>query len=152
MADFPILTLTTFLPLIGALAILLIRGDEKVVARNARATALWTSLATFVVSVFLWIGFDNTTANFQFVEKVSWIPSFGIKYHMGVDGISVLFVLLSTFLTPLCILASWEAIQNRVKEFMIAFLVWKRLWSECFARSTSFSFIYSSKRCLFPCF
>ena len=127
MIDFPILTLTTFLPLIGALAILLIRGDEKIVARNARATALWTSLATFFVSIFLWIGFDSSTADFQFVEKVSWIPSFGINYHMGVDGISVFFVLLSTFLTPICILASWESIQHRVKEYMIAFLVLETL-------------------------
>ena len=127
MIDFPILTLTTFLPLIGALAILLIRGDEKIVARNARATALWTSLATFFVSIFLWIGFDSSTADLQFVEKVSWIPSFGINYHMGVDGISVFFVLLSTFLTPICILASWESIQHRVKEYMIAFLVLETL-------------------------
>jgi NADH-quinone oxidoreductase subunit M len=127
MIDFPILSLVTFLPTVGAIAILLIRGDEETVARNARATALWTSLATFVASIFLWTGFDSSTANFQFVEKVAWIPSFGITYHMGVDGISVFFVLLSTFLTPLCVLASWEAIRTRVKEYMIAFLVLETL-------------------------
>ena len=127
MYDFPILSLTTFLPLVGALAILLIRGDADTIARNARATALWTSLATFIVSIFLWIGFDNSTADFQFVEKVAWIPSFGLNYHMGVDGISLFFVLLSTFLTPLCILSSWEAIKHRVKEYMIAFLVLETL-------------------------
>lgn len=127
MYDFPILSLTTFLPLVGALAILLIRGDADSVARNARATALWTSLATFIVSIFLWIGFDNSTADFQFVEKVAWVPSFGLNYHMGVDGISLFFVLLSTFLTPLCILSSWEAISHRVKEYMIAFLVLETL-------------------------
>ncbi|MEE2721998.1 MAG: NADH-quinone oxidoreductase subunit M [Pseudomonadota bacterium] len=127
MYDFPILSLTTFLPLVGALAILLIRGDADSVARNARATALWTSLATFIVSIFLWIGFDNSTADFQFVEKVAWVPSFGLNYHMGVDGISLFFVLLSTFLTPLCILSSWEAIKHRVKEYMIAFLVLETL-------------------------
>ncbi len=127
MIDFPILSLVTFLPTVGALAILLIRGDEETVARNARATALWTSLATFFASIFLWTGFDSSTAAFQFVEKVAWIPSFGITYHMGVDGISVFFVLLSTFLTPLCVLASWEAIRTRVKEYMIAFLVLETL-------------------------
>ena len=127
MYDFPILSLTTFLPLVGALAILLIRGDADTIARNARATALWTSLATFIVSIFLWIGFDNSTADFQFVEKVAWVPSFGLNYHMGVDGISLFFVLLSTFLTPLCILSSWEAIKHRVKEYMIAFLVLETL-------------------------
>ena len=125
--SWPIISLVTFLPTIGALAILLIRGDQQTVARNARATALWTSIATFIVSIFLWVGFDTLTADFQFVEKIAWIPSFGINYHMGVDGISVFFVLLSTFLTPLCILASWEAIEHRVKEYMIAFLVLETL-------------------------
>ena len=125
--SWPILSLVTFLPSIGAFAILLIRGDAQTVARNARATALWTSIATFIVSIFLWVGFDTSTADFQFVEKIAWIPSFGINYHMGVDGISVFFVLLSTFLTPLCILASWEAIEHRVKEYMIAFLVLETL-------------------------
>ena len=108
MAGWPILSLTTFLPLVGAAFILLIRGEPDVVARNARNVALWTSLITFVLSLFIWLNFDNTTAAFQMVERADWIPAFKINYHMGVDGISVLFVLLSTFLTPLCILASWE--------------------------------------------
>lgn len=127
MYDFPILSLVTFLPLVGAFAILIIRGDPDTVARNARATALWTSLVTLAVSIFVWTGFDNATAEFQFVEKTEWIPSFGIAYHMGVDGISVFFVLLSTFLTPLCVLASWDAVRHRVKEYMIAFLVLETL-------------------------
>ncbi len=122
-ASWPLLSLTTFLPLVGAGFILLVRGDAEVVARNSRAVALWTSLITFALSLLLWINFDTTTAEFQFVEKHEWITGFGISYHVGVDGISVLFVLLSTFLTPLCILASWEAIETRVKEYMIAFLV-----------------------------
>ena len=152
MIDFPILTLTTFLPLVGALAILMFRGDEKVIARNARATALWTSLATFVVSIFLWVGFDNSTANFQFVEKVSWIPSFGINYHMGVDGISVFFVLLSTFLTPICILASWESIQHRVKEYMIAFLVLETLMVGMFCALDFILFYIFFEAVLIPMF
>tara|TARA_R110002072_G_scaffold53841_8_gene141748 strand:+ start:3783 stop:5297 length:1515 start_codon:yes stop_codon:yes gene_type:complete len=152
MIDFPILTLTTFLPLIGALAILLIRGDEKIVARNARATALWTSLATFVVSIFLWVGFDNSTADFQFVEKVAWIPSFGLNYHMGVDGISVFFVILSTFLTPICILASWESIQHRVKEYMIAFLVLETLMVGMFCALDFILFYIFFEAVLIPMF
>jgi NADH-quinone oxidoreductase subunit M len=127
MAGWPILSLTTFLPLVGAAFILLIRGEPDVVARNARSVALWTSLITFVLSLFIWMNFDNTTAAFQMVERADWIPAFKINYHMGVDGISVLFVLLSTFLTPLCILASWESIKVRVKEYMIAFLVLETL-------------------------
>src|ERR1044072_4867494 len=103
----PWLSLVTFLPLVGALFILVVRGDAVSVARNARAVALWTSLATFVISLALWFGFDSSNAGFQFEERAEWLPTFGITYHMGVDGVSVLFVLLSTFLTPLCILASW---------------------------------------------
>ncbi len=127
MNDLPFLTLVTFLPLVGVAFIMVIRGDEEIVARNARWGALWTSLATFVLSIFLWTGFDTSTAGFQFVEKYEWIAGFGIDYHMGVDGISVFFVLLSTFLTPLCVLASWESIRVRVKEYMIAFLVLETL-------------------------
>ncbi len=127
MSSWPILSLVTFLPLVGVLFILFIRGESDVVARNARYVALWTSLITFVVSLSLWIGFERGTADFQFVEKTEWMPGLGISYHMGVDGISVLFVLLSTLLTPLCVIASWEAIKTRVKEYMIAFLVLETL-------------------------
>ena len=123
MTDWPILSLVIFLPTVGALFVFLVRGDEGTVARNARMTALWTSLITFVLSLGIWIDFDTSTAAFQFVERADWIPILGASYHLGVDGISMLFVILSTFLTPLCILASWEAIQTRVKEYMIAFLL-----------------------------
>ena len=126
-ASWPVLSLTIFLPLLGAGFIAFVRGEPDVVARNARAVALWTSLITFVLSLFLWTGFDRANPGFQFVERAEWIPGFQISYQVGVDGISVLFVLLSTFLTPLCILASWEAIKVRVKEYMIAFLLLETL-------------------------
>jgi NADH-quinone oxidoreductase subunit M len=122
-AGFPILSLVTFLPLAGAFIILMVRGEEAVVARNARWTALWTSLITLALSLILWARFDLSTADFQFVERAEWLPEFGVNYHMGVDGISVLFVLLSTLLTPICILASWESVQTRVRDYMVAFLV-----------------------------
>src|SRR5215470_13611199 len=123
MGEWPILSLITFLPLVGAGLIFLLRGDAEAVARNARYLALWTSLITFLLSLVLWFGFDRSSAEFQFVEQASWIPVYNIRYFMGVDGISMLFVLLSTLLTPICVLASWEAIRTRVKEYMIAFLV-----------------------------
>ncbi len=126
MSSWPLLSLVTFLPLVGAGFILLVRGDEAVVARNARYVALWTSLITFVLSLFVWFGFETGTAAFQFVEKATWIESFGVSYHLGVDGISMPFVLLSTLLTPLCVLASWK-METRVKEYMIAFLVLETL-------------------------
>jgi NADH-quinone oxidoreductase subunit M len=122
-AGFPVLSLITWLPLVGCIIIMSVRGDEETVASNARWTALWTSLIVFAVSLVLWTRFDRADPGYQFVENVSWLPEFGISYHMGVDGISVLFVLLSTLLTPICILSAWEAIHTRVREFMIAFLV-----------------------------
>jgi len=122
-AGFPLLSLLTFLPMAGAVIIALVRGDAAAVASNARWTALWTSLLVFLLSLILWFRFDRSSADFQFVEQATWLPSYGVGYHMGVDGISVLFVLLSTALTPLCVLASWEAITSRVREYMIAFLV-----------------------------
>ena len=124
MNDWPLLSLTTFLPLVGALFILAIRGDDaKVVARNARNVALLTSLATFAVSLLILAQFDPNSAEFQLRETAPWLPGTTVNYAMGVDGISVWFVLLSTFLTPLCILSSFGAVQVRVKEYMVAFLV-----------------------------
>ncbi len=123
MTDFPLLSLTIFLPLTGAVFVLIIKGEAEIVARNARNVALWTSAMTFVVSLMLWNGFDSEISGFQFVEKVAWLPTFGIFYHVGIDGISLFLILLTTFLTPLCVLASWDAITKRVKEFMVAFLV-----------------------------
>jgi NADH-quinone oxidoreductase subunit M len=122
-AGFPLLSLITWLPLVGGLVILSIRGDEATVAANARWTALWTSLIVFVLSVVLWVKFDPAEPGFQFVESTTWLPQWNITYKMGVDGISVLFVLLSTVLTPICVLASWEAITTRVREYMLAFLI-----------------------------
>lgn len=126
MLDWPILSTVTFLPLVGVLLILLTSGKEESAARNARWVALWTTLFTFIVSLFIWLNFDTSTAAFQFVEKEPWLGG-NINYHMGVDGISMLFIILTTFLMPLCILASWEAIQNRVREYMIAFLIMETL-------------------------
>ena len=121
--DWPILSLVTFLPLVGCFFILLTRGDDATVARNSRYIALWTSVPTFLISLLIWIKFDPSTANFQMMESIEWIEGTNIGYRMGVDGISMFFVLLSTLLTPICILASWEAIEHRVREYMVAFLI-----------------------------
>ena len=123
MSNWPLLSLVTFLPLVGGVFILFLRGDETLVARNARWIALWTSLITFALSIPLWTGFDAKSTDFQFVERAEWMPSLHIAYHMGIDGISLFFVLLSTLLTPICILASWESVHSRVKEYMLAFLI-----------------------------
>src|SRR6185437_3235464 len=123
LAGFPILSLITWLPLVGCLVIMCVRGDEETVASNARWTALWTSLIVLVLSLVLWFEFDRGDPGFQFNESVTWLPEYKVGYRMGVDGISVLFVLLSTVLTPVCILASWESIRTKVREFMLAFLI-----------------------------
>jgi len=129
VSHWPLLSLVTFLPLVGTAFILVTRGNEALVARNARNIALWTSLLVFALSLLLWIQFDPNTADFQFVERSDWVTlgGFQFTYHMGIDGISLFFVLLSTLLTLLSILSAWEAIQFRVKEFMIAFLVLETL-------------------------
>ncbi len=119
---FPLLSLLVWLPLLGAGVLMLLRGDEPRVAALARWVALATSLAVFAASLVLWFRFVPGQG-FQFVENHVWLPDFSVSYHLGVDGISVLFVLLSTALTPICVLASWESIHSRVREYMMAFLV-----------------------------
>jgi NADH-quinone oxidoreductase subunit M len=134
VTDFPWLSVVTFLPLIGALFILFFsRGSAEQVARDARAVALWVSSITFLVSLGLWVNFDPRTSDFQFVEKFVWVPGLDLAYHVGIDGISLFFVLLSTLLTVLCILASWESIHERVKEYMVAFLILETLMVGMFA-------------------
>ncbi|HZX87436.1 MAG TPA: NADH-quinone oxidoreductase subunit M [Reyranella sp.] len=123
MTNWPILSLVTFLPLVGAFFCLIVNGPKEAVERNCRSIAIVTSGVTFLISLLLWARFDATKAGFQFEEKMDWVPALGIGYHMGIDGISLFFVLLATLLTPICILASWESVHVRVKEYMVAFLV-----------------------------
>jgi NADH-quinone oxidoreductase subunit M len=118
----PILSLITFFPLVGALFIAFLPREAH---GNARWVALWTTGLTFLVSLLIWVHFDPANPGFQFVEERAWLGP--IKYKMGVDGISMLFVILTTFLMPLCILASWVSVTERVKEYMIAFLVLETL-------------------------
>jgi len=126
MTTWPILSVTTFLPLVGALIVYLSRGDDEAARRNSRWIALWTTIITFAVSVILVMRFDPANADFQFVEKSAWLAT-GITYHMGVDGISLPLVILTTAIMPFCIIASWKAISNRVREYMMAFLILETL-------------------------
>lgn len=126
MTTWPILSVTTFLPLVGALIVYLSRGDDEAAKRNSRWIALWTTLITLAVSVILVMRFDPANPDFQFVEKANWLAT-GITYHMGVDGISLPLVILTTAVMPFCIIASWKAITNRVREYMMAFLILETL-------------------------
>jgi NADH-quinone oxidoreductase subunit M len=120
-----LLSIITFIPLVAAAILaLFLRGDDPAAQRNAKWLALLATTATFLVSLFLLTGFDPSDTGFQFVEEYDWI--LGLQYKMGVDGISVLFVLLTTFLMPITIAACWD-VEVRVKEYMIAFLVLETL-------------------------
>jgi NADH-quinone oxidoreductase subunit M len=125
MTSWPILSVVIFLPILGALFIATL-GDDESSARNARWAALWTTLITFAISLILLWRFDPGSAEFQFLEKRPWLGG-AINYSLGVDGISLPFVILTTALMPICIIASWTSIQRRVREYMIAFLVLETL-------------------------
>jgi NADH-quinone oxidoreductase subunit M len=126
MTTWPILSVVTFLPTLGALVIYLSRGDDEAARRNSRWIALWTTLVTFAISLILVWRFDPAQPDFQFVEKASWLAS-GITYHMGVDGISLPLIILTTAIMPFCIIASWKSVTLRVREYMMAFLILETL-------------------------
>ena len=152
MIDFSLLSIMTFLPLVGCLIIILIRGDEEIVAKNSKYMALYSSLFTLAFAIYMVIKFEPIDAGFQFVEHSSWLKGLGINYHMGVDGISVLFILLSAFLTPICILSAWDAIKTRVKEFMIAFLLLESLMIGTFCALDTILFYVFFEGVLIPMF
>jgi NADH-quinone oxidoreductase subunit M len=146
-----LLSIITFLPLVGALFILATRGSEATVASTARWVAMIVTLVDFALSLLLWAKFDGSTAAFQFVEHATWLGH-GISYHMGVDGISMLFIVLTGGLMPFCILASWKSIQTRVGEYMIAFLVLEMLMMGVFAALDLFLFYVFFEGGLIPMF
>ncbi|MCC7305189.1 MAG: NADH-quinone oxidoreductase subunit M [Alphaproteobacteria bacterium] len=152
MIDFPILSLMTFLPLAGAAIIMSIRGEQAVVARNARYMALYTTLFNLAFGVYLYMHFDGSTAAFQFVERTGWIKSSGFTYYMGIDGLSVFFVLLTVFLTPLCILAAWHLVETRVREFMVAFLLLETFMIGTFCALDTILFYVFFEGALIPMF
>jgi NADH-quinone oxidoreductase subunit M len=131
MFGFGILSCIVFLPLVGAGFILALRGTDEATLENARRAALGTTLIAFLLSVYAYTKFDPSSSAFQLVEEKGWFGQ-GLIYKMGVDGISFPFLLLTTFLMPICILASWKSIQTRVKEYLIAFLVLETLMSGVF--------------------
>jgi NADH-quinone oxidoreductase subunit M len=126
MKDWPILTTIILLPLLGSLLLAILKGSDEAAKKNARWIALWTTLITFGVSLVLLVNFDPGASGFQFVERRPWLSQ-TIQYYVGVDGLSLPFVVLTAFLMPICILASWTSITERVKEYMIAFLLLETL-------------------------
>ena len=147
MTDYPVLTATTFLPLAGAVLILLVGSD-----RLARWIALAVTLATLAVSAPLYLYFDKGSSALQFVESREWIPSWNIAYSMGVDGISLPFIFLAALLSVLCVGASWTAIQTRVREFYAALLVAETAMIGLFAASNLFLFFVFWELVMVPIF
>jgi len=124
--NFPILSAIIFIPLIGALFILVTKGEHKNIVKNSKYVAIFSSLANFFLSIFLWYSFDTSTSEFQFVEEKNWMEGF-INFQLGIDGISILFILLTTFITPICIFSGINSIRFKLKEFFIAILVMETL-------------------------
>lgn len=153
MGDFPILSILTFLPLFGAFFVLFVpNGEGKGAPQNAKHLALYVSSFTFFLSLYMLSLFDHGNGGFQMVENVTWFPALGLNYHMGIDGISLYFVLLSTFLTPICILASWNSISKRAKEYMALFLVLETLMIGTFCALDMVMFYIFFEAVLIPMF
>ncbi|MDT8403058.1 NADH-quinone oxidoreductase subunit M [Sulfuriflexus sp.] len=148
-ADLPLLSLVIWTPIIGGLFVLAV-GDKD--PWGARPVALIVSLLTFLLSIPLYTGFDTTTASMQFVEKTPWIETFGIHYYLGVDGISMPLILLTTFITVLVVLAGWQVIQKRVAQYMAAFLIMEGLMNGVFAALDAILFYVFWEGMLIPMF
>jgi len=156
MPPFPILSLTTFMPAIGALLILALRAmarpeDAETVERNSRWVALWFTIGTLIASLFVLSRFDPSVAGYQMVEEEPWL-GLEIAYRMGVDGISVLFVVLTAFLMPLCILASWTSIDRRVTEYLASFLILETMMIGVFTAKDLILFYFFFEAGLIPMF
>ena len=151
MTGWPILSLMIFIPVFGAIIISLIGGDEKTVFNNSRIVALWTSMVVLLLSILAWITIPSD-GNFYFVEEIDFISSIGLSYRLGIDGISLVFILLSTFLIPLCILISWKSITYRVREYMILFLILEALMIGTFCALDLILFYIFFESLLIPMF
>ncbi len=151
MNALPILSIITFLPLLGALMIFAFcRGEDA--AKNSKIAALSISGVTFIISLFVLHGFDPAARGYQFVEKFEWMKDTGIFYHLGIDGISVYFIVLTAFLIPICILASWNSITKQVKDYMILFLLLEALVIGVFASLDFLLFYFFFEASLIPMF
>ncbi len=150
MSDLPLLSLVIWLPIIGGLIVLAIGASGN---NNAvRWAALAVSIITFVVSVPLWTSFGLTSHEMQFVEQASWIPAFNILYHLGIDGISMPLILLTTFTTVLVVIAGWEVIQYKVAQYMAAFLIMEGMMNGVFASLDAILFYVFWEGMLIPMF
>jgi len=130
MSTYPLLSLAIWLPIFTGLVVLATGADRN--APLARMLALFGAIASFLITIPLWTGFDIANGGMQFVELRTWIPRFNINYHLGVDGISMLFVVLNAFITIIVVAAGWEVIQQKVAQYNAAFLIMSGLMNGIF--------------------
>ena len=150
LADLPLLSLIVWLPILGGVAVLL--SGDKGDANGVRVLSLVVSIATFLLSLGLYTGFDTTTADMQFVEKAAWIPAFDINYHFGVDGFSMPLIILTTFTTILVVIAGWEVIKKKPSQYLAAFLIMEGLMVAVFAALDAVFFYVFWEAMLVPMF
>ncbi|HKJ21673.1 MAG TPA: proton-conducting transporter membrane subunit, partial [Gammaproteobacteria bacterium] len=150
MSDLPLLTLAIWIPIVGGVSVLIAgsRGSQSMV----RWLALVFSVAAFLVTIPLFTGFDRSTYDMQFVEKVAWVAPFNINYHLGVDGISVPLILLTSLMTVLVVIAGWEVIQYKVAQYMAAFLIMEGLMIGVFCALDAILFYVFWEGMLIPMF
>ncbi|MCP4126807.1 MAG: NADH-quinone oxidoreductase subunit M, partial [Gammaproteobacteria bacterium] len=149
MSDLPILSLVIWLPIIGGMLVLA-SGDKQ--ANITRWTALTVAILTFIVSLPLWSGFDTSTAQMQFVERSMWISQFNIEYYLGIDGISMPLIVLTTFITVFVIIAGWEVIQYKPSQYMAAFLIMEGVMVGVFSALDAMLFYVFWEAMLIPMF
>jgi len=149
--SWPILSTLLLIPIFGTITILLISSNDDIGKRNIKNVALYTSIVNFIFSLLLWINFDKLISSFQYVEQYYWLSE-NITYHVGVDGISVFLIILTTFLMPFCVLTSWDSIKEKVKEYMIAFLILETLMIGVFCALDLVVFYLFFEACLIPMF
>ncbi|RPJ45707.1 MAG: NADH-quinone oxidoreductase subunit M, partial [Betaproteobacteria bacterium] len=150
MHDLPLLSLAIWMPIIAGIAVLFTGGDRN--APAARVIALIGAVLGFAVTLPLYAGFDLQQGNFQFVELRPWIESFNVHYHLGIDGISLLLILLNSFTTVLVVIAGWSVIQSRVSQYMAAFLVLSGLMNGVFSSLDALLFYVFFEATLIPMF
>lgn len=149
-ADFNILSCVTWLPILGGVLVLALGGDER--AELIRRTSLAVSVVVFLLTLPLYTGFDTTTAAMQFVERREWIPAFNIFYHLGVDGISMPLIILTAFLTVIVVISAWQVIQERVAQYMAAFLIMEGVMIGVFSSLDAIVFYVFWEAMLVPMF
>ena len=149
--NLPILSILIFLPLIGVFFLIFTKGSEEFIIKTSFRVSLITSVLTFFISIFLWINFDSSTTSFQFVQEKKWIKDF-INYKVGIDGISLVFILLTTLIVPICIISTINSVKLRIKEFLISLLLMETLMLGVFCSLDLFIFFLFFEAGLIPMF